>query len=332
MIMSEKIIVTGGCGFIGGHFLDYIHSKTDSEIIVLDKLSYASNINVIPNSSQFKFVWCDISNESHVNYIFNEYKPTKVFHFAAESHVDNSIKNYKPFLESNVIGTINLLNASLKVDLEKFHHVSTDEVYGSLEYDSDELFTEETQIDPRNPYSASKASSDHFVSTWNNTYKLPYLITRCSNNYGPNQHHEKLIPRVITNALKGKKTYMYGGGNQTRDWLHVKDHCAAIWLLDELKVINDIFNIGGDCEKTNLNVTKSILDIMSKPYNLIGVSGEEQSLDDPFYKPLEAPYYRPGQDSRYGTDHSKLTNLTGWKPSVKFEKGLNEVVMEYMKK
>ena len=324
------IIVTGGAGFIGSHFLHFLQEKVSSKIVILDNLTYAADIRNIPKTSQFEFVWCDISNEQHVNYIFEKYKPKKVFHFAAESHVDNSIKNYRPFLESNIIGTINLLNASLEVELEKFHHVSTDEVYGSLDYNDTELFLESTQIDPRNPYSASKAAAEHYVRSWNNTYQLPYIITSCSNNYGPNQHHEKLIPRVIKNALANEKTYMFGGGHQIRDWLYVTDHCNAIWEIEEKKIINDKFNIGGDCELQNIEVTKMILDKLNKPYDLIGFSDKDEI--HPKGENPSAPYFRPGQDSRYGTDFSKLNSKTGWNPIINFEDGLNKTIESYLSK
>jgi dTDP-glucose 4,6-dehydratase len=307
------ILVTGGAGFIGSNFLHFIKDKTDEKIIVIDNLTYAAELDYIPNESKFEFVWCDITNENHVDYLFKKYKPNKVFHFAAESHVDNSIKNYRPFLESNVVGTINLLNSSLAIDVEKFHHISTDEVYGSLEYDDENVFTENTSYDPKNPYSASKAASDHYVRTWHNTYGLPYLITNCSNNYGPHQHIEKLIPKVVINSLNDKVTYMYGGGEQIRDWLHVMDHTNAIWMLEEQNVLNDRFNVGGSCELKNINVTKKILDILDKPYSLIETSDE-----------------RPGQDKRYGMDHSKLTNKIGWIPEVKFDKGLEDTVKWYV--
>lgn len=307
------ILVTGGAGFIGSNFLHFIKDKTDEKIIVIDNLTYAAELDYIPNESKFEFVWCDITNENHVDYLFKKYKPNKVFHFAAESHVDNSIKNYRPFLESNVVGTINLLNSSLAIDVEKFHHISTDEVYGSLEYDDENVFTENTPYDPKNPYSASKAASDHYVRTWHNTYGLPYLITNCSNNYGTHQHIEKLIPKVVINSLNDKVTYMYGGGDQIRDWLHVMDHANAIWMLEEQNVLNDRFNVGGSCELKNINVTKKILDILDKPYSLIETSDE-----------------RPGQDKRYGMDHSKLTNKIGWVPEVKFDKGLEDTVKWYV--
>lgn len=309
------LLVTGGAGFIGSNFLHYLKDVTDEKVLVLDNLTYAADLRFIPESPQFEFVWCDITNENHVDHIFKKYKPRKVFHFAAESHVDNSIKNYRPFLESNVVGTINLLNASLAIDIQKFHHISTDEVYGSLEYDSDDLFTEETPYDPRNPYSASKAASDHYVRTWHNTYGLPYLITNCSNNYGRHQHVEKLIPKVIFRALKDEVTYMYGGGQQIRDWLYVYDHCRAIWILEEQRVMNDRFNIGGDCELQNIEVTKKILDILDKPHSLIGVSNA-----------------RPGQDKRYGMSFEKLTQRTGWIPHFDFDAALKMTVDWYLQR
>ena len=304
------ILVTGGAGFIGSNFLHYLHKVTDERVVVLDSLTYAANEKYIPDHCEF--IWCDIRNEDHVNYIFNKHRPNKVFHFAAESHVDRSIGNSNPFISTNINGTINLLNASLDVEVEKFHHISTDEVYGSLEYDDTELFNEKTPYDPRNPYSATKAAAEHFVTSWYNTYGLPYLITSSSNNYGPGQHEEKLIPKVVTNALKDKITYMHDGGEQIRDWIHVEDHCEAIWTLDKQNVLNDKFNIGGACELPNIEVTKKILDILEKPYSLIGVSND-----------------RPGVDKRYGTDFSKLTKRTGWVPKIKFDEGLQETVNFY---
>ena len=306
-------IVTGGAGFIGSNFLHYIKKKWDNQIVVLDNLSYAADLEYVPNDRQFIFEWCDISNEDHVNYLFKKYKPKKVFHFAAESHVDRSIKNYRPFLEANVIGTINLLNASLEAEIQKFHHISTDEVYGSLEYEDTNLFKETTPYDPRNPYSASKAASDYFVTSWNNTYGLPYIITNCSNNYGPRQHVEKLIPLVVNNALSDEITYMHGGGRQIRDWLHVRDHCRALVMIDDAHIVNEKYNIGGSCEMRNLDVTKMILNYMKKPYDLIGISHD-----------------RPGIDKRYGMDHSKITTDLGWEPNIDFESGIKDTVRWYL--
>ena len=310
--MAETIVVTGGAGFSGSNFLYFLKDVTDDRIVVLDNITYAGREDNIPRETEF--IWCDISDAEHVDYIFKKIKPTKVFNFAAESHVDNSIKDVTPFITTNIIGTTNLLSSSVKVDVQKFHHVSTDEVYGSLDFDNS-LFTEETPYDPRNPYSATKASAEHMVKTWNNTYGLPYLITSSSNNYGPKQHPEKLIPKIINNALNDKVTNMYGGGHQIRDWLHVYDHCKAIWTLDEQKVFNSKFNVGGGCEVPNIEIAKKILNIMNKPFSLIGQSDE-----------------RPGQDQRYGTDFSKLTAATGWTPSVNFEDGLKETIEWYIDK
>ena len=307
------IIVTGGAGFIGSNFLHYLTRVTDEEVVVLDNITYAANESYIP--SQHKFIWCDISDAEHVEYIFNKVKPTKVFNFAAESHVDNSIKDVTPFISTNITGTVNLLRSSVTHEVEKFHHISTDEVYGSLEYGEEGLFTEETPYDPRNPYSATKAAAEHMVRTWYNTYGLPYLITSSSNNYGPGQHEEKLIPKVIKNALNDEITYMHDGGEQIRDWMHVDDHCCAIWTLDEKKVLNDKFNIGGGCEVQNIEVTRKILDMLNKPHSLIGVSND-----------------RPGVDKRYGTDFSKLTERTGWVPQIPFDAGLGGTVRFYMNK
>ncbi len=309
------ILVTGAAGFIGSNFLHYIHKKTDDEIVIVDNLTYASDIKYIDklvDNKRVKFIEIDIADEQAVDELFVSYKPNIVFHFAAESHVDNSIKNYRPFIQANILGTINLLNASRDV-VDKFHHISTDEVFGSLEYDDPNIFTEETLYNPRNPYSASKAASDYFVKAWHNTYGVPYLITNCSNNYGPRQHPEKLIPLTITNAINDRMTYMHGGGDQIRDWLYVKDHCEAIWMLYEQGIMNDTFNIGGSCEKKNIDVVKDILDILEKPYDLIGVT------DD-----------RPGHDKRYAMDHSKLTNAIGWKPGDKWLENINSTIQWYL--
>ena len=317
----DKILVTGGAGFIGSHFLELIQKRTSSKIIVVDNLSYSANLKNIPANKQIEFVWCDIVNQEHINYIFERNKPTKVFHFAAESHVDNSIKNYRPFLETNIIGTINLLNASLSADVEKFHFISTDEVYGSLEFDDLNLFKETTQIDPKNPYSASKAAAEHYVKAWHNTYDLPYLITCSSNNYGIRQNREKLIPKIVFRALNDKRIIMYGGGDQTRDWLYVGDHCDAIWTLEEQGIINDKFNIGGNCELQNIKLTTMVLDILNKDLKLI----------ERCYKDSIIEYCRPGQDSRYATDNSKITEKTKWQPSTNMKDKLSCIVNWYKK-
>ena len=326
----KRILITGGAGFIGGALVRELLKNSNTKVFNLDKLTYASNLSEIEkiinkleiSTERYKFLKVDLIDLAATKAAIRLSDPDLVFHFAAESHVDKSIKNYRPFLETNVIGTINLLNASLLVGIEKFHFISTDEVYGSLDHKATVGFTERTQIDPKNPYSASKAAAEHYVKAWNNTYDLPYLITCSSNNYGIRQHHEKLIPKVVFNALNENKIYMYGGGHQTRDWLHVKDHCDAIWTLDKHGIINDKYNIGGNCEIQNIKLTKKILDIMNKSYKLIEKSYEDGLIN----------YCRPGQDSRYATDFSKLTEKTRWEPKANLDKELENIVLWYIKK
>ncbi len=306
-----SIVVTGGAGFIGSNFVHFLLNVTDEEIVVIDNLTYAANKDYVPR--QATFIECDISDQDHVDEVFQKHKPSKVFNFAAESHVDASIANVDPFITTNIIGTVNLLRSCVKYNVQKLHHVSTDEVYGSLEYGSEQLFREDTPYDPRNPYSASKAAAEHMVKAWHNTYGLPYLITSSANNYGPRQHKEKLVPKVIDNALNNRVTNMYGGGQQIRDWIYVDDHCNAIWTLDQQNIINDKFNIASGCELPNIVITKKILDLLDKPHSLIGVSND-----------------RPGQDQRYGTDFSKLNKTTGWTPKKEFEVGLKQTVEWYL--
>ena len=306
-----SIVVTGGAGFIGSNFVHFLLNVTDEEIVVIDNLTYAANKDYVPR--QATFIECDISDQEHVDEVFQKHKPSKVFNFAAESHVDASIANVDPFITTNIIGTVNILRSCVKYNIQKLHHVSTDEVYGSLEYGSDQLFREDTPYDPRNPYSASKAAAEHMVKAWHNTYGLPYLITSAANNYGPRQHKEKLVPKVIDNALNNRVTNMYGGGQQIRDWIYVEDHCNALWTLDQQNIINDKFNIASGCELPNIVITKKILDLLDKPHSLIGVSND-----------------RPGQDQRYGTDFSKLNKTTGWTPKKEFEVGLKQTVEWYL--
>ena len=306
-----SIVVTGGAGFIGSNFVHFLLNVIDEEIVVIDNLTYAANKDYVPR--QATFIECDISDQEHVDEVFQKHKPSKVFNFAAESHVDASIANVDPFITTNIIGTVNILRSCVKYNIQKLHHVSTDEVYGSLEYGSEQLFREDTPYDPRNPYSASKAAAEHMVKAWHNTYGLPYLITSAANNYGPRQHKEKLVPKVIDNALNNRVTNMYGGGQQIRDWIYVEDHCNAIWTLDQQNIINDKFNIASGCELPNIVITKKILDLLDKPYSLIGVSND-----------------RPGQDQRYGTDFSKLNKTTGWTPKKEFEDGLKQTVEWYL--
>ena len=301
------ILVTGGAGFIGSNFLQHLKIVTDEEIVCVDKLTYAGKRNNVP--SKAKLYVADIAGEDAIETIFERHDIKTVFHFAAESHVDNSIKDCSEFIRTNIVGTVNLLNASLKHNVEKFMHISTDEVYGSIENGS---FTEETNYDPRNPYSASKASSDHFVRAFHNTYGLPTVITNCSNNYGPRQHKEKLIPQTILNLLNDKKIPVYGDGKQIRDWLYVQDHCEALIEVWKRGVVGEKYNIGGECEVQNIDLIKKIISLM----------GKDESM-------IEYVKDRPGHDRRYSTDISKITKDLNWKPRFDIDDGLTKTIEWY---
>jgi dTDP-glucose 4,6-dehydratase len=301
------ILVTGGAGFIGSNFLQHLKIVTDEEIVCVDKLTYAGKRNNVP--SKAKLYVADIAGEDAIKTIFERHDIKTVFHFAAESHVDNSIKDCSEFIRTNIVGTVNLLNASLKHNVEKFMHISTDEVYGSIENGS---FTEETNYDPRNPYSASKASSDHFVKAFHNTYGLPTVITNCSNNYGPRQHKEKLIPQTILNLLNDKKIPVYGDGKQIRDWLYVQDHCEALIEVWKHGVVGEKYNIGGECEVQNIDLIKKIISLMGKDETMI------EYVKD-----------RPGHDRRYSTDISKITKDLNWKPRFDIDDGLTKTIEWY---
>jgi len=301
------ILVTGGAGFIGSNFLQHLKIVTDEEIVCVDKLTYAGKRNNVP--SKAKLYVADIAGEDAIETIFERHDIKTVFHFAAESHVDNSIKDCSEFIRTNIVGTVNLLNASLKHNVEKFMHISTDEVYGSIENGS---FTEKTNYDPRNPYSASKASSDHFVKAFHNTYGLPTVITNCSNNYGPRQHKEKLIPQTILNLLNDKKIPVYGDGKQIRDWLYVQDHCEALIEVWKHGVVGEKYNIGGECEVQNIDLIKKIISLM----------GKDESM-------IEYVKDRPGHDRRYSTDISKITKDLNWKPRFDINDGLTKTIEWY---
>ena len=301
------ILVTGGAGFIGSNFLQHLKIVTDEEIVCVDKLTYAGKRNNVP--SKAKLYVADIAGEDAIKTIFERHDIKTVFHFAAESHVDNSIKDCSEFIRTNIVGTVNLLNASLKHNVEKFMHISTDEVYGSIERGS---FTEETNYDPRNPYSASKASSDHFVKAFHNTYGLPTVITNCSNNYGPRQHKEKLIPQTILNLLNDEKIPVYGDGKQIRDWLYVQDHCEALIEVWKHGVVGEKYNIGGECEVQNIDLIKKIISLM----------GKDESM-------IEYVKDRPGHDRRYSTDISKITKDLNWKPRFDIDDGLTKTIEWY---
>ena len=301
------ILVTGGAGFIGSNLLHNLIDMYEDDIVCLDSITYAANENNIP-----KFVNLypyDISDLELCDEVFSRHKPKYVFHLAAESHVDNSIEDCTPFIQSNVVGTVNLLSSSLKYGVEKFMHISTDEVYGSIE---DGSFTEETNYNPRNPYSASKASSDHFVKAFHNTYDLPTVITNCSNNYGPRQYREKLIPKIITNLFQGKKIPVYGDGQQIRDWLFVQDHCEALIEVWKNGKVGQRYNIGGECEVKNIDLVKKIISMMDKDENMI-----EYVTD------------RPGHDRRYSTDISKIQQQLNWTPKYNLEEGLQQTIEWY---
>ena len=304
------IFVTGAAGFIGSNFVHYLKSNTYENIVILDKLTYAASTdNLNPHTFPIEIV--DIADKKKLERVFQKYRPQFIFHFAAESHVDNSIEDATPFVETNVTGTLNLLELSVMYNVEKFHHISTDEVYGSLGYD-DPPFTEETPYNPQNPYSASKAASDHFVTAFGNTYGLPILITNCSNNYGPRQNKEKLIPKTINNILQGKKIPVYAQGQNIRDWIYVEDHCRAILEVWYGGGVGQKYNIGGECEVANIDLVKTIIRLMGASEDLI------EFVDD-----------RPGHDLRYAIDNAKIVETINWHPKHTLEEGLLKTINWY---
>ena len=304
------IFVTGAAGFIGSNFVHYLKSNTYDNIVILDKLTYAASTdNLNPHTFPIEIV--DIADKKKLERVFQKYRPRFIFHFAAESHVDNSIEDATPFVDTNVTGTLNLLELSVMYKVEKFHHISTDEVYGSLGYD-DPPFTEETPYNPQNPYSASKAASDHFVTAFGNTYGLPVVITNCSNNYGPRQNKEKLIPKTINNILEGKKIPVYAQGQNIRDWIYVEDHCKAILEVWYGGGVGHKYNIGGECEVANIDLVKTIIRLMGASEDLI------EFVDD-----------RPGHDLRYAIDNAKIKNTVAFKPQHTLEEGLSKTINWY---
>ena len=327
MDYSKKILVTGGAGFIGSHLVTLLVSKyRDYKIVNLDKLTYAGNLEnlkEIENAPNYLFVKGDIVDGKFVRELFDEFHFDGVVHLAAESHVDRSITNPMSFIETNIVGTVNLLNAardSWKGKSGKcFYHISTDEVYGSLGETG--LFTETTAYDPRSPYSASKASSDHLVRAYHHTYGLPILISNCSNNYGPYQFPEKLIPLMINNIKQNKSLPIYGDGKYTRDWLWVGDHAAAIDLIFHKGKIGETYNIGGNNEWKNIDLVHQLCDVMDNLLNRpVGTSS----------KLITFVKDRPGHDRRYAIDASKLKEELGWEPSVQAEEGLRKTAEWYL--
>jgi len=308
-----KLLVTGGLGFIGSSFIHYwFRNHPNDSIINLDKVTYAANfknVGEIKGRYDYSFVKGDICNAALVSRLVMDVDA--VINFAAETHVDNSIKNPSAFIRSNVVGVYRILNA-VKKNETRFHHVSTDEVYGSLGLNSDKKFTEESRYDPRNPYAATKAAADHLVKAYYNTYKLPVTISNCSNNYGPRQHVEKLIPKTIINAIKNKPIPVYGNGMQVRDWIYVEDHCSALEKILGRGEYGETYLVSADGEKRNIDVVRSLLKLLNKNDALI------QFVKD-----------RPGHDKRYALNSSKIKNDLRWKPRFTFDKGLKLTIKHY---
>lgn len=330
-----KFLVTGGAGFIGSAVIRHLVNDLDYEVVNLDSLTYAGNLESlaeVADSPNYQFEKVDVCDSGNVERVFRDYQPDKIMHLAAESHVDRSIDGPAEFIQTNIIGTYTILDVARKYWSKlpeqkksgfRFHHISTDEVYGDLD-GTDDLFSESTAYAPSSPYSASKASSDHLVRAWNRTYGLPIVITNCSNNYGPYQYPEKLIPLVILNAISGKVLPVYGKGNQIRDWLYVEDHARALVKVVLEGADGETYNIGGHNEKTNLQVVKTICRILDElvPDHPKGLKCYEDLIT--FVKD------RPGHDIRYAIDASKIDKELGWRPEETFESGIRKTVEWYL--
>lgn len=330
---NKNILVTGGAGFIGSAVIRYLINSTDNRVLNIDKLTYAGNLESLASvndNPRYQFLHADICDKVAMTKAFDDFKPDIVMHLAAESHVDRSIDGPIDFIQTNIIGTYNLLEVARnywqnltedKKSSFKFHHISTDEVYGDLE-GTEDLFTEATSYSPSSPYSASKASSDHLVRAWHRTYGLPIVITNCSNNYGPYHFPEKLIPLVILNALEGKSLPVYGDGKQIRDWLYVEDHARALYLVATTAKVGETYNIGGHNEKQNIDVVKTICTILDniKPRT----DGQSYAQQITFVKD------RPGHDLRYAIDASKISKELNWQPQETFESGIQKTVEWYL--
>lgn len=330
-----KVLVTGGAGFIGSAVIRHIINNTNNNVLNVDKLTYAGNLESLKDVDQnerYQFSQTDICDRKALDQLFSEFQPDLVMHLAAESHVDRSITGSAAFIETNIIGTYQLLEAARqywanltedKKQTFRFHHISTDEVYGDLEGTTD-LFLETTSYSPSSPYSASKASSDHLVRAWNRTYGLPVILTNCSNNYGPYHFPEKLIPLVILNALEGKALPIYGKGDQIRDWLYVEDHARALYKVVTEASVGETYNIGGHNEQKNLDVVKAICNLLeelapNKPEGVVHYEDLISYVQD-----------RPGHDLRYAIDATKIKDDLGWVPAESFETGLRKTVEWYL--
>lgn len=325
----KNILVTGGCGFIGANFIHYLLAQPQftGSIVNVDKLTYAGNIENLASiageeQARYNFVKADICDATQMAHVFDAFKIDTVCHFAAESHVDRSIVGPDAFIQTNINGTFTLLEQARRCQkrLVLFHHISTDEVFGALGRKG--AFTESTPYDPSSPYSASKAGSDHLVRAYSRTYGLPVTVSNCSNNYGPYQFPEKLIPLIILNALAGKSLPVYGDGSNVRDWLYVNDHCSAIWAIMQRGLRGETYNIGGRCERTNLEVVTTICNLLDE---MVGVpdSGPREAL-------LTFVKDRPGHDFRYAIDCDKIEQELGWRPQHSFESGLRRTIAWYL--
>ncbi|WP_438012710.1 dTDP-glucose 4,6-dehydratase [Psychrobacter raelei] len=328
-----KILITGGAGFIGSAVVRHIIENTQDEVLNIDKLTYAGNLeslDTISDDPRYHFKQIDICHRQSLEQAFAGFKPDAIMHLAAESHVDRSIDGPAEFIHTNIVGTYTLLEVARQywqqLDTNKkqrfrFHHISTDEVYGDLE-DTSDLFTETTPYAPSSPYSASKASSDHLVRAWHRTYGLPVVITNCSNNYGPYHFPEKLIPLVILNALEGKPLPVYGTGNQIRDWLYVEDHARALYKVVTEGVVGETYNIGGHNEKQNIEVVKTICQILDER--------QPQANGQPYESLITFVKDRPGHDLRYAIDATKIQQELGWTPKETFDTGIRKTVQWYL--